>query len=170
MSRVIENGRGAACLYVDVFGTIASLTCAIHCVLMPVVATSLPLLGLGFLAREGAEVALSIFSAMLATLGLVLGFRRHRSHRALVFLPAAIALFGLGQVAERSGWERACVPCLVGGGLLLATAHILNQRLCRACTVCRDIPSPDGSTRSLPRLRGSRTRSGQETAEPGVLA
>jgi hypothetical protein len=170
MSRLIEDAPPGASLYVDAFGTIASLTCAIHCALMPVVATSLPLLGLGFLAGEGAGVALSIFSAMLATLGLVLGFRRHRSHRALVFLPAAIALFVLGQVAERSGWERACVPCLIGGGLLLATAHILNQRLCRACTACRDISSPDGSSRSLSRLRGTRTGSRQETAESGVLA
>jgi hypothetical protein len=137
-------------LPVDAVGTIASLTCAIHCALMPVVATSLPLIGLGFLADEGMEVALSIFSSVLAVVGFGLGFRRHRSLRPLVFLPAGIALFVLARVAEGAGWGRACVPCLVGGGLLLAVAHIQSRRLGRICPTCRDTSSPESSSSPSP--------------------
>jgi hypothetical protein len=49
-------------------------------------------------------------------------------------------------------------------------AHILNRRLCQTCTVCRDVSSPVGSSRSLPGPRETWTGSRQETAASGVLA
>jgi hypothetical protein len=153
----MENAVRKASSPVDVAGAIASLTCAIHCALMPVVATSLPLIGLGFLADEGMEAALSIVSSVVAVVGFVLGFRRHRSLRPLVFLPAGITLFILGRVAEGSGWGRACVPCLVGGGLLLAVAHIQNRRLCRICPTCGDVSPPASSSSPTPVPRGRRS-------------
>lgn len=170
MSREARGVPRGATFPVDAVGTAASLACAVHCALTPVVATSLPLLGLGFLADEGTEVALSILSALVAVVGLGLGFRRHRSHRALIFLPAGIALFVLGRVADGSGWGRACMPCLVGGGLLLAAAHLQNRRLCRACAACRGFESSESPSASLPAIDGSRTGSHRGAAESGVLA
>jgi hypothetical protein len=169
MFREIENLRGAS-LPVDAVGTIASLTCAIHCALMPVIATSLPLIGLGFLADEGMEVALSLLSSVLAVAGFGLGFRRHRSLRPLVFLPAGIILFVLGRVAEGSGWGRACLPCLVGGGLLLAVAQIQNRRLCLSCPACRDISSPESLSSPSPTPRERRSESARNVSESGALA
>jgi hypothetical protein len=170
MAREVGNALRRATFPVDAVGTTASLACAIHCALTPVVATSLPTLGLGFFADEGTEVALSILSTLLAVVGLGLGFRRHRSHRALALLPAGIALFALGRVADRSGWGRACMPCLVGGGVVLALAHLQNRRLCRSCAACRNLESPESPSTSVSALRGSWTGSHQGAAESGVLA
>jgi hypothetical protein len=170
MSCGMKNAVRKASSPVDLVGTIASLTCAIHCALTPLVASSLPLIGMGFLADEGMEVALSIFSSVLAVVGFGLGFRRHRSLRPLVFLPAGITLFILARVAEGSGWGRACVPCLVGGGLLLAVAQIQNRRLCRICPTCRDVSSPESSSSPPPIPRGRRSESARNVSESGVLA
>ena len=41
---------------VDTIGAFLSFSCAIHCVAMPLLVTILPLLGLGFLASERAEL------------------------------------------------------------------------------------------------------------------
>jgi hypothetical protein len=170
MSREAGNALRTVSFPVDAVGTTASLACAVHCALTPVVATSLPLLGLGFLADEGTEVALSILSSLLAVVGLGLGFRRHRSHRALLLLPAGILLFVLGRVADGSGWGRACMPCLVGGGLMLAVAHVQNRQLCRTCAACRDIESSESPSPSLPTQHGRRTGSHREASESGALA
>ena len=47
----------------DKAGATASLACAVHCALMPLVVTLLPLVGLGFLADERTEWALLGLSA-----------------------------------------------------------------------------------------------------------
>jgi hypothetical protein len=62
------------------------------------------------------------------------------------------------------------MPCLVGGGLVLAVAHLQNRRRCRICAACRDIASPESQPTSRAALRGSRTGSHREPAESGALA
>lgn len=125
----------------DAAGATASFLCALHCALMPFVVTVLPLLGLSFLASEPVEWALVALSATLGIGSLCLGYRAHRSRRALAVLSAGLALLVLGRVAEERGWELYGVPLMVCGGLTIMTAHFINLRLCRACRVCR----PDSS-------------------------
>lgn len=121
----------------DQAGAGASLLCALHCALMPFAVTVLPLLGLSFLAQEPVEWALMAMSATLGIGSLCLGYREHRSRRALMVLSAGLALLALGRVAEVRDWEPYGAPLMVCGGLSIAAAHFINLRLCRACRVCR---------------------------------
>lgn len=121
----------------DKAGASASLLCALHCALMPIFVTALPLLGLSFLATEPVEWALMGVSALLGCSSLCLGYREHRSRRALLVLSIGLALLVLGRVGEERGWEPFGAPLMVCGGLIVATSHLINRKLCHLCRSCQ---------------------------------
>lgn len=135
----------------DRAGAVASFLCAIHCALMPIVITLLPLLGLSFLASEPVEWALLAASAALGSWSLCLGFRQHRSRRVFMILAVATALLVAGRIFhqphlhqlhagehhDHAHYASIWGPILmVLGGLTMMSAHLLNHRLCHACKRC----------------------------------
>lgn len=132
----------------DGIGASASLLCAAHCALMPLAVTLLPLLGLSFLADEKTEWLIFAVIVILGAVSLGLGYRRHRSRRALALLSMGLGLLAAGHIAEGNamGWG---VPVVVAGGLLVALAHWTNRSLCRACPVCERCESPAQNRRHI---------------------
>lgn len=122
--------------FLDWAGTATSSLCALHCALLPAVAAILPTVGLGFLAGEATEAALIAASAALGSISLGLGFRRHRSCRALAVLATGLGMLVLGRFAEAQDAEVVGMIAVVSGGLAIAGSHLLNRRLCRMCSRC----------------------------------
>lgn len=116
----------------------ASLLCAVHCALMPLVITLLPLIGLAFLANEWVEWLLLGASGALGVSSLCLGYRAHGRRRPLAVLATGLALVALGRAAHAGHWRPYDVTLLVVGGFTIATSHYLNRRLCRSCHACGD--------------------------------
>jgi MerC mercury resistance protein len=133
---MIDLPRGPVGI-LDTFGTAASLLCAVHCAVTPVAMASLPLLGLEFIGAEATEYALVGLSIVVGSVSLVLGYRRHRSVPTLAVFSCGLTLLVLGRVTETRGVEGAGVVSAVAGGCIVATAHIINRRLCRNCALCR---------------------------------
>ena len=121
----------------DKAGAAASLACAVHCAVMPLVITLLPLLGLSFLADERMEWALLGLSALLGSSSLCLGYREHRQSRALLVLSLGLTALVTGRILEERHFEVAGVIGVVLGGCTVATAHFVNRRLCHTCRACR---------------------------------
>jgi hypothetical protein len=110
----------------DHFGMTASILCAIHCAIVPIIITTLPLVGLGFLANPWLEwgmITLALFIGVYA-----IGISYFRSHHK--FLPMALLLTGFLVIIVGhlfvSGWREAIVVPI--GGFLIATAHFFNYR------------------------------------------
>ena len=114
----------------------ASLICAVHCAAMPLIITLLPLIGLSFLANEWVEWTLIGISAALGVSSLCLGYRQHRSRRALAILSVGLALIVIGHIAEKRITSAYGVSLLVLGGCTVASAHWVNRRLCSSCQRC----------------------------------
>jgi hypothetical protein len=117
-------------------GIAASCACALHCALTPLLLGSFSVVGLGVLADERFEWALVGASAALGGLSLVSGyFSRHRRRRP-------VALFALGVVvilAARILFDedlRLEIPAVIMGAGLIASAHLLNLKLCNLCPDC----------------------------------
>jgi hypothetical protein len=127
--------------WLDRMGAATSTLCALHCALLPTIGVALPLVGLGLLAEERTEAALIGASVALGTISLGLGFRRHRSGRALIVLAIGLGMLALGRFAEAGDAEHLGVVAVVSGGIAIAGSHLLNHRLCRPCPTC----SPDAS-------------------------
>ncbi len=121
----------------DKAGATASLACAVHCALMPLVITLLPLIGLGFLADERTEWALLGLSALLGSSSLALGYREHRKRQALLVLSLGLTALVAGHLLEESHFETAGVLGVVLGGCTVAAAHFVNRRLCLTCRSCQ---------------------------------
>lgn len=115
--------------FADRFGATASLLCAVHCALLPLVIAILPALGLSFLADHRFEHAFIVFASVLALTTLLFGARRHQHLRAFWFLLPGIALLLAGIVVEfeESAVLHAVLVAL--GGSLVALAHVTNLRL-----------------------------------------
>jgi hypothetical protein len=121
----------------DRIGATTSSLCAIHCALMPLVITILPLIGLGFLADERVEWLLVGTCAALGIASICLGHREHKRKRAAALLCLGLSLLAVGRVSEERALGRYSVVIVVLGGLAVAASHVVNRRLCMACRTCQ---------------------------------
>ena len=127
-----RDGIGAT---IDRAGMAVSLCCGLHCIFTPLligVAASLPI---GWLLEESTEVLLLLAAVLTGALSLGPSYwRHHRRKRCLAMFAVGVGLLTLaklGPVGER--WEPWAVA---SGATLLATAHLVNLRLCRQCARC----------------------------------
>jgi drug/metabolite transporter (DMT)-like permease len=95
------------------------------------------LVGLEFLGAEATEYTLVGLSIVVGSVSLVLGYGRHHSVRTFAVFSCGLTLLVAGQVTETLGAEGVGVVSAVAGGCVVATAHIINRRLCRICALCR---------------------------------
>ncbi|MGB0135287.1 MerC domain-containing protein [Dokdonella sp.] len=114
---------------IDRFGAFASMLCAIHCALLPVVFGVLPALGLGFLANHVYEQIFVGFAILLASISLWFGLRKHGSYLAFWFLVPGIVLLVYGMLigSDHANSGHAVVVSI--GGTLVAISHLANLRL-----------------------------------------
>lgn len=119
----------------DALGIGASLVCAVHCVLLPLVITALPLLGLEVLENEKLEYALLAFSFMVGYSALFRGYRKHHRHiKPLVLFTVGYAALLAGHFLSPESWE----PSIIAAGAgLIVWAHLRNIKECRSCKVCK---------------------------------
>ncbi len=120
---------------VDNTGACLSFACAVHCLAMPFWIVVLPLVGLGFLATESAEKTIITVAAALAVGSLAWGVRHHRSWRAFLILVVALAFIIIGRTTIEGTFE---VVFHSVGGILLASAHLVNRHLCNTCPQCEE--------------------------------
>ncbi len=118
----------------DTTGACLSVACAIHCLAMPLLVAVLPLIGLGFLATERAELVFISGAIALAIGSLAWGIRHHRRWRALLILIVALAFIATARTVVEGSFE---VVFYSIGAILLASAHLVNRYLCKTCPACK---------------------------------
>ena len=119
---------------VDNVGACLSFACAVHCMAAPLLMTVLPLVGLGFILSESAELALVFGAVGVAVGSFTWGYRNHRKWRVFLMLGGALILIYIARFHASEGSE---VIFMAMGGLLLAVVHLINRRLCRMCQHCK---------------------------------
>lgn len=110
----------------DLWGSIASITCAIHCSLLPFALSVGMLSGWSWLANEWVELGFIIISLILVTWSLGSSYRDVHQHKG----PLSIAI--LGFVVFAAGhflWHDLEMYLSTAGGLLIASSHYYNWKL-----------------------------------------
>jgi hypothetical protein len=120
---------------IDRVGGCVSAECAVHCAIAPFAATILPLLGVGVLADERIEQIALLMSLALATVSVCWGLHAHRQSRILVPFFSALLCILVGRSLMTGILEGVLV---VTGASFFVIAHLLNRKLCQACTRCGD--------------------------------
>lgn len=131
---IFEKGNSK----LDNVGMTASVLCAIHCAIVPLLITVLPLVGLGFLANPLVEWSMIIFALFIGVYAIGLSYV-HTHHKPLpvLLLVGGFFIIIIGHMFV-SGWHEALVVPV--GGLMIATAHFFNFRYSSSCS--RDAHSP----------------------------
>jgi hypothetical protein len=115
----------------DNLGMTASTLCAIHCAAVPVFFTSLPLIGLGFLANPWVEWIMIIIALVVGISSIGTSYFKEHHH----VLPLALMLAGFVTIIIGhlfiTGWVEAVV--VPAGGFMIATAHFINYKFVGAC-------------------------------------
>jgi hypothetical protein len=118
----------------DSLGMTASTLCAIHCALVPIFITSLPLIGLGFLANPWFEWGMIILAFIIGTSSIGSSyFRMHKRVLPLLLLTIGFIIIVAGHVFI-SGWPEGIIVPL--GGFTIAIAHFFNYKYVGACKTC----------------------------------
>lgn len=132
--RLIERRDGIG-VAIDRAGMALSVCCGLHCIATPLLLGAAVGLPLGWLLDESAETLL--LTAAVGTAALSLGpsyWLRHRRKRCLGLFGTGVILLALAKLGPVS---EALEPLTVASGAaLIATAHLVNLRLCRQCALC----------------------------------
>ncbi|MEY4573415.1 MAG: hypothetical protein RLZ10_2705 [Bacteroidota bacterium] len=128
---------------IDKVGMFSSVSCAIHCLLMPLVITLVPVFGLSLFVNETFEWGLLVFSAILGVSSLCFGYRKHKSLKAFAYLSSGVMLIVIGRLhhshSSVHGLELDLFTLvLVFGSILVAASHYLNNKLCGSCKPCQN--------------------------------
>jgi hypothetical protein len=110
----------------DKIGICVSILCAVHCALLPLVITLLPLIGFKFLANEHFEVAIIAISLFIGYTSLRGSYRKHYNIRPLIIITQGFLVIFIGKILVSPHYEWLF---LTAGGLLIATAHLYNSKL-----------------------------------------
>ena len=113
--------------HLERLGLCASLLCAIHCMVMPVMLAAQPLCHSFRISRvlDNAMLGLAVVVGLIVCLR---NWRQHRDGGPLALLLVGLAAVGCGRYF---GWP----PLIIGGPLVMAYGLWLNRRLC-ACPTC----------------------------------
>lgn len=111
----------------DALGIGASLACAIHCALLPLFMSSLPLFGINIIDNIAFEVGMIVLAFFIGAWSFYHGFKKHH-HSPLPFL---IFLAGFSFLVLKQVFHQHQLWLLIPAVLLIVTAHIYNFRSCR---------------------------------------
>ncbi|WP_462266807.1 MerC domain-containing protein [Mucilaginibacter sp.] len=114
----------------DHIGIGVSILCAIHCALLPVVITMLPLIRLKFLTHPAIELSIILTSLSIGLISLGKSWRSHQS-----YLPFGLLVAGFLSIAAEHFWNLNGLGwlLLVMGSILISLAHLFNWKLLRQC-------------------------------------
>lgn len=116
----------------DKLAVVFSAICLVHCLLLPVGITLLPIFGSTFLSHAQFHQLMLIVVLPTSFLAFGLGCREHRQGVVPMIGGLGVALLIWAAFAVESSlgheYERAIT---ITGGLVLAVAHVMNFRYCR---------------------------------------
>ncbi|MEM9025656.1 MAG: MerC domain-containing protein [Verrucomicrobiota bacterium] len=148
--------------WLDAVAISASLICAVHCLLTPLLVVLLPILTTTFWVSENFHLWMILFVIPTTGIAIFMGCRKHRDR--VVFALSGLGLFALTGVAGYETFlhsgdvvaDAHCAACAAAaaaepsellsaptmvnlfGGMLLAGGHLRNFILCRSARCSHD--------------------------------
>ncbi|HMH33491.1 MAG TPA: MerC domain-containing protein [Puia sp.] len=114
-------------LNLDALGIAASIACAIHCAVLPLIVSSLPILGINIIHNRAFEFGMILLAFCVGSYSLAHGYRKHHGR----FAPFLLFSVGIGILLAKQQWHQYELWFLPFAVVFIIAAHILNFRLCR---------------------------------------
>jgi hypothetical protein len=116
----------------DALGITTSLACAIHCAVLPLLLTSLPIFGIDIIDNLSFEYFMIFIAAIIGCYALYHGYTKHHHNR----LPLLTFGIGILLLLAKQAWHMWQLWLLVPAVVLIVTSHYLNYRLCKKANHC----------------------------------
>ena len=110
----------------DALGIFTSVACAIHCALLPVILTSLPVFGINIIHNSFFEWGMIALAFVVGSYSLFHGYVKH--HRSSA--PILIFAFGFVFLVLKQFFPHFDYPFLAIAVISIVSAHYYNYRLC----------------------------------------
>lgn len=111
----------------DALGIAASLACAIHCAILPLILTSLPIFGINIINNYFFEYGMIFLAFMVGSYALLHGYKKHHHKKTpLVLFSAGIILLFL-----KEAFHDYHIWLLIPAVILIVSAHSLNFVYCQ---------------------------------------
>lgn len=111
----------------DAWGIGASLACAIHCALLPLFLSSLPLFGINIIHNIFFEAGMIVLALCIGSYSLYHGYRKHHHN----WRPMVLFFSGFILLVAKQFFVHYETWLLIPAVALIITAHLLNFRFCR---------------------------------------
>lgn len=111
----------------DALGITASVACAIHCAILPLFLSSLPLFGVNIIENLRFEYFMIAVAFFVGVYALFHGFKKHHHN----WLPLLLFSTGIILLIAKVSFHPWRHLLLVPSVLFIITAHVLNFRMCR---------------------------------------
>ncbi len=111
----------------DALGITASVACAIHCAILPLFISSLPLFGVNIIENLRFEYLMIGIAFFVGIYSLYHGFNKH--HHS--WLPILLFSTGITLLVVKVSLHELRFWLLVPSVLFIVAAHFVNFRLCR---------------------------------------
>ncbi len=111
----------------DALGITASVACAIHCAILPLFLSSLPLFGVNIIENLPFEYFMIGMAFIVGVYSLKHGYTRHHHSK----VPLLLFALGITMLLAKVSFHKWRYWLLVPSVLLIVSAHYINFRLCR---------------------------------------
>jgi len=116
----------------NALGVSAAVACAIHCALLPLFITALPLFGVNILDNIYFEIGMIAVAFVIGGLTLSHGYRKH--HHKLT--PLFLFIAGMILLSIKHFFIEYILWLVIPSSILIISAYYLNWRLCRQAKHC----------------------------------
>jgi hypothetical protein len=117
----------------DALGVGTSLACAIHCAVLPLLFTTVPLFGINIVHNRAFEWSMIGIALIVGIQALWHGFQRHHHSRMPVLLLLTGFVFLIIKEWTADNLHLLLVIIAVS---FIVSAHYINYRLCRKANHC----------------------------------
>lgn len=111
----------------DALGIAASVACAIHCAILPLVLSSLPFFGINIINNTNFEFLMIFLALLIGLYSLTHGYKKHH-HKVL---PIVLFSLGISLLFLKQFYHNHLLIFLIPAVILIVSAHWLNYRSCR---------------------------------------
>ena len=121
---------------------IASLVCAIHCAITPILMIVLPIFSISLFITETMDWILLVLSLSFNLGNLCFGFKKHKSYKALRYLGIGTGLLLIAKLEhhhEKVHLSFDLFDCvMIMGALFILFSAMINEKLCKTCVRCNN--------------------------------
>ena len=116
----------------DALGVATSVACAIHCALLPLFISSLPLFGINVIHNKMFELFMIALAFCIGSYSLYHGYRRHHHN----LFPVMVFSFGFLFLVLKQFFALYENRLLIPAVLFILSGHFLNYYFCRQANHC----------------------------------